>query len=199
MEPFFFNPDEWIPCRADFPLNAVQGKGYEADSGTGKALWAQVGERLDRRRALQMDPGPALVAAAESAKYGQPTVVMPRLGQGAFRVMVTDAYGRRCAMSNERTLPVLQAAHIRPYAENGPHLLSNGLLLRSDLHTLFDLGYLSVNPSSRTIDVSPRIREEFENGRDYYQLQGRVLAAPGDPRALPGQEFLEWHRDVRFR
>ena len=74
---------------------------------------------------------------------------MPRLGQGAFRVLVTDAYRRRCTISNERTLPVLEAAHIRPYADNGPHQLSNGLLLRSDLHRLFDLGYFTVDPDRR--------------------------------------------------
>jgi putative restriction endonuclease len=92
---------------------------------------------------------------------------MPRLGQGAFRVLVTDAYGRRCAISNERTPPFLEAAHIRPYSENGPHQLSNGLLMRSDLHRLFDLRYITVDPDRRCTVISNRIREEFENGRDY--------------------------------
>ena len=48
---------------------------------------------------------------------------------------------------------MLEAAHISPYAEGGKHTLSNGLLLRSDLHTLFDLGYLTVEPSDMTIRV----------------------------------------------
>jgi len=138
------------------------------------------------------------LAAVPTARYGQPVVVIPDLGQGAFRVMVTDAYGRRCAMSNERTLPVLQAAHTDPTLRTD-HTCSNGLLLRSDLYTLFDLGYLSVNPTARTIEVSQRIREEFENGRDYHELQGRPVTTPSDPRAMPGREFLEWHRGERFR
>ena len=69
-------------------------------------------------------------------RYGSASMVFPRLGQGSFRVLVTDAYGRQCAATGERTLPVLQAAHIHPYAVGGPHRVDNGLLLRSDLHTL---------------------------------------------------------------
>ncbi len=108
---------------------------------------------------------------------------MPRLGQGAFRVLVTDVYGRRCAMTQEKTLPVLEAAHIRPYSAHGGHELWNGLLLRSDLHRLFDRGYLTVDPDDRRVIVSPRIREEFENGREYYKLDGQAIAMPSDPRA----------------
>lgn len=52
------------------------------------------------------------------------------------RVVVTDAYQRRCAITGEKTLPVLQATHIKPYSEKGPHSIDNGLLLRSDFHTL---------------------------------------------------------------
>jgi putative restriction endonuclease len=92
--------------------------------------------------------------------------VQPRLGQGAFRLLVTDAYQRRCAVTGERTLPVLDAAHTRPYAELGPHRLENGILLRKDLHALFDAGRVTVTPSLE-LRVSRRIREEFENGRDY--------------------------------
>lgn len=80
--------------------------------------------------------GPATLAAIDPPRYGTPTLVAPRLGQGSFRALVTDAYSYRCAISKERTLPVLQAAHIRPYADGGQHELSNGVLLRSDLHAL---------------------------------------------------------------
>lgn len=66
-----------------------------------------------------------------------PQIVRPRLGQGAFRIVVTDTYERRCAVTGERTLPVLEAAHIKSYADGGAHDITNGLLLRSDLHTLF--------------------------------------------------------------
>ena len=93
-------------------------------------------------------------------------------------MLVTDLYERRCAVTGERTLPVLDAAHIRPLRrQTGPHDPRNGLLLRSDLHTLLDRGYVTVTPELR-FEVSGRIREEFENGRDYYALHGGRFACP---------------------
>ena len=129
-------------------------------------------------------------------EYGAPVTIRPRLGQGAFRVEVTDAYLRRCAITGEKTLPALEAGHIRPYAKSGPHEIRNGLLLRSDLHNLFDLGYLTVTLDYK-VKVSRRIREEFENGRDYYALDGQRLAVlPSDETARPAREFLEWHHGI---
>jgi putative restriction endonuclease len=75
--------------------------------------------------------------------YGAAYLAKARIGQGAFRVLVTEAYNRRCALTGERSLPVLQASHIKPFAKQEPHRVSNGLLLRSDLHLLFDTGLLT--------------------------------------------------------
>ena len=94
-------------------------------------------------------------------RYGAPALVRPRLGQGAFRVLVTDTYHRRCAVTGERVLPALEAAHIRPYGEGGVDEVTNGLLLRRDIHGLFDRGYVTVTPAG-LFEVSRRIREEFE-------------------------------------
>ena len=88
-------------------------------------------------------------------------VVPPRLGQSAFRVIVTDAYERRCAITGEGTPPVLEPAHIKPYSSGGPHEPENGLLLRSDLHTLADQGYVTVDADQLKVVVSSRIREGF--------------------------------------
>jgi putative restriction endonuclease len=101
-------------------------------------------------------------------------------------------YDRRCAITGERTLPVLDAAHIKPYGLDGPHDPRNGLLLRSDLHTLFDRGYVTVTPGLK-VEVSRRIREEFENGRDYYRLQGQVVRPPHRADLAPSSEYLDWH------
>jgi predicted restriction endonuclease len=97
--------------------------------------------------------------------------VFPRLGQGSFRLIVTDSYDRRCAFTNSPVLHVLEAAHIRPYSAGGTHAPSNGILLRQDLHTLLDRGYMTVTPGHR-IEVSSRIKEEFHNGKEYYALHG---------------------------
>jgi putative restriction endonuclease len=196
-EPFFFSETHWIPIPSDFSLNIVQGKGYDSNDGSsGQALWIDVTAMLSSVVNSGFDPGPATIAAVESPRYGDPALVRPRLGQGTFRVIVTEAYERRCTMTGERTLPVLQAAHIKPYSSGGPHQLDNGLLLRSDLHTLFDQGYITVDADQMKVVVSPRIREEFENGRDYYQLHGRIIRSPRETQSLPAREYLAFHNSL---
>ena len=100
-------------------------------------------------------------------------------------------------MTGERTLPVLEAAHIKPYAAGGAHNITNGLLLRSDIHTLFDRGYVTVTTDYR-LEVSRRIREEYENGRDYYALSGLELRLPKAEIARPDPTLLDWHNRHRF-
>ena len=196
-EPFFFDEADWIPCPPEFPLNAVQGKTYGPDDPVGQRLWDQVQVRLQAKRNRTATPGPALDWAS-SARFGAPILTTPRLGQGIFRATVTEEYERRCSVTGERTLPVLEAAHIRPYSSGGVHEIGNGLLLRSDLHKLFDRGYVTVDPTDRRFVVSRRIREDFENGRDYYALEGRRLRDPQGPESLPSKQNLEFHAGTIF-
>ena len=133
-----------------------------------------------------------------AARYGPPTLVLPRLGRGTFRVIVRDNYDRRCAVTGERTLPALDAAHIRPYAEGGLHAASNGILFRRDIHSLFDAGYVTVT-KGHMFEVSRRIREEFENGRHYYAMHGTPLSVPDRADRRPDPRMLEWHNTARFR
>jgi putative restriction endonuclease len=102
-------------------------------------------------------------------------------------------------MTGERTLPVLDAVHIKPYSLVKRHELPNGMLMRSDLHKLFDCGDLTVDPKDRCVVVSKRIKEEFENGRDYYKLQGQPLREPEEAWAKPSLENLEYHAQSVFR
>jgi putative restriction endonuclease len=112
--------------------------------------------------------------------------------------LVIDAYQRRCAVTGESTLPALEAAHIRAYSSEGTHHVSNGLLLRSDFHKLFDAGLVSVDPDLR-IHVSPRIRDQYFNGKAYYRLDKQRLAnLPSDSRDYPSPAFLAWHFQNRF-
>jgi putative restriction endonuclease len=188
-EPFFLPPDRWIEAPTGWAGNIVRGRYYDTNSEEGQSLWAAVQDRLVQVGVREESP----------ARYGQPCLVAPRLGQGAFRVLVTDAYGRRCAITGESTLPVLDAAHILPYAEHGAHEVSNGLLLRSDFHKLFDLGLVTVTPDL-TVEVSSRIRDEWFNGKAYYRLHGKRLAVVperADWRPLPS--LLQWHNEKRFR
>jgi putative restriction endonuclease len=194
-EPFFLPRERWIPVPADWSPNIVQGKTYDLEQEPGRTLWHQVEDAVAGLRAAQPRAEAPLVLAAE--RFGSPQFVMRRLGQGSFRLMVTDAYDRRCAVTAERTLPALEAAHIKPYGEGGEHRVDNGLLLRRDLHALFDRGYLTVTPDLQ-LKVSRRIREEFENGRDYYALGDRRLREPADPQFRPSADFLRWHNEERF-
>jgi putative restriction endonuclease len=187
--PFFLPESDWIPSPEGWSPNIVQGKSYLSTERDGEALWAAVQHRLAFATTADNEP---------ADRYGSEYLTRARLGQGAFRVLVTDAYERKCAITGEKTLPVLEAAHIQPYAENGPHRVANGLLLRSDLHTLFDRGYLTVTDELR-VEVSPRIREEFSNGREYYRLHGQLLQAlPAAPSDQPSHSFLRWHNENRF-
>jgi putative restriction endonuclease len=198
-EPFFWPKEAWIPCPPDFKLNTVQGKGYDSESGTGRDLWLAVSERLMAQIPADSPKGTATLAAVESKGFGKPQIVLPRLGQGLFRILVTDVYSRRCAITGERTLPVLDAAHITPYAVALRHEVSNGLLMRSDIHRLFDEGYITVDPANRRVVVSKRIQEEFENGREYYVLEGSQIREPIDLWARPSAENLEYHAYNVFR
>ena len=128
---------------------------------------------------------------------GAPAQVVPRLGQGGFRAAVLDAYSGRCAVTGHTIRPTLQAAHIRPVVDGGEHRVDNGLLLRSDVHTLSDRGYLTVEEGYR-LRVSPRLRDEFGNGEEFYAREGTVIGLPRKRRDHPARDFLEWHRDVVF-
>jgi HNH endonuclease len=81
-------------------------------------------------------------------------------------------HAEKSELTGERTLPALEATHIKPYGDGGEYEAPNGLLLRRDIHSLFDAGYVTVTPDLR-FEVSRRIREEFENGKHYYALQGQ--------------------------
>jgi putative restriction endonuclease len=110
-------------------------------------------------------------------------------------VIVTDVYQRQCAVTGERTLPILDAAHIRPFGDGGKHEISNGLLLRTDIHRLFDLGYVTVSNDGR-FEVGRRLRDDFENGRHYYTMKGHTLLMPPNPDQRPGREFLECTKQI---
>lgn len=191
-QPFFLEEPEWLPVPSSWAPNIVSFKGYGLDDPEARALWDCLEERLQPAA----NPAPGL--GEKAARFGEPSLIRPRLGQGAFRVLVTDLYNRRCAVSGERTLPVLEAAHIRPYADGGEHAAQNGVLLRSDLHRLFDAGYVTITPAHR-FEVSRRIRDEFENGKEYYRLHGNQVNVPSRPDHRPSPEFLSWHNDTRFR
>jgi putative restriction endonuclease len=190
-QPLFLPRDQWIRLPDDWAPNIVSFKGYSTHESEGLRLW----EAFQSAAAAAAVPG---LSDKGQSRYGEPALVRPRLGQGAFRVLVTDSYARRCAISGEKTLPALDAAHIRPFADGGAHEASNGILMRRDIHSLFDAGYVTITPKLE-FEVSSRIREEFENGRHYYELHGRTIGTPELASRKPDISALMWHNENRFR
>lgn len=189
-EAVFFRPDEWVTPPRDWQPAIQVGKKYDLSHGEGLRIWMEC-------QARSADVRGALIAADSEQRYGSPQLRIPRVGQGIFRVKVLDAYGRACAVTQEHSLPVLEAAHIKPYSAGGDHRVSNGLSLRSDLHRLFDRGYVTVDEDYRFV-VGERLKLDFENGRSYLGLKGQRLALPANPSLRPDPAALDWHRNEVF-
>lgn len=194
-QPFYLDDGETIDPPSDWSSNIVSGKSYEVLLGSeGLRLFEQAQSVFSAN--LTGFNGNSL--KEENERFGKSQLVAPRLGQGGFRIMVMDEYSRKCAITGEKTLPVLEAAHIQPYSENGPHEICNGIFMRSDLHTLFDGGYMTLTKEFN-VEVSKRIREEFSNGREYYALHGKKLIfLPENLSNRPDPAFLEWHQQNRY-
>jgi putative restriction endonuclease len=192
--PVFFKKEDWIAVPEDWSRNIVQGKSYSTVNAIGNQLWTKIEILLKKYLYQEKDKEKNQFQLEDiEAGYGQSILTKVRLGQGAFRILVTDAYNKKCIISGEKTLPVLEAAHIKPFAESGPHFISNALLLCSDLHKLFDAGYLTITTELK-VEVSNRIKDAFENGREYYRFHGSPLYnLPVQPGDNPDNRFVEWH------
>ena len=115
--------------------------------------------------------------------------VRERQGQSEFRRELLVAYQEQCALSGSRTLALLDACHIYPASKDDSyHGTSNGLLLRTDLHTLFDLGLVRIHPKTKTVWVSPDVKDD-----NYMRLKGKKLDSPMDGWEAPSKANLEWH------
>jgi putative restriction endonuclease len=191
----FFATDLVAGPPPDFASNIVQGKGYDLAEPAYASYFLDLLQRLTGTDA-EIDLSVPWHRAGPV--YGDPRLQPQRLGQQAFKGVVLDAYRHRCAVTGAKIRPVLQAAHILPLPNGGEHRLDNGLLLRSDVHIMFDRGYLSVDPSYRLM-VSPRLREDFGNGEEFYSRSGQTIALPERKPDRPHREFLEWHADTVFK
>ncbi|MFI1498213.1 HNH endonuclease [Streptomyces platensis] len=115
------------------------------------------------------------------------TTTRARVGQANFRKQLLDAYGENCAFTGPTPAAVLEAAHLYSYAASGEHHGDGGLLLRRDVHRLFDLGLMAVDPQTLRIDVDDSVSDH-----PYYQsLHGQPLTVGN---LLPKQrKWLEDH------
>ena len=193
--PFFFPEEDWIPIPENWSPNIQRGLTYDTDEQYGKELWQAVQEKLSKHsiniNQNDLTFGEEYLAGVYARKGTS-------LGSGAFQVLVTDAYHRRCAVTDEKTLPALEVAYIKSPDAKGPNRTDNGILLRADINRLFNDGYVTLDENLHFI-VSERVREQFEDGRDYYRFHGAKLQnLPDSSGDLPSAEFIAWHNAERF-
>lgn len=195
---FYFEEADYLDISDQWSNSIVAGKTFR-----GKEASELVREVQLRLAGIGAEALPSGESAVPAARPGVKIVSAKRRpGQGAFRTLVANAYQRRCAITGERSVPVLQAAHIRSFSEEGPNTVDNGVLMRSDMHALFDAGYLTIDydqaGASRVV-VSNRLHDDFGNGKDYYPYHGRRLAVVPEQRSLrPARQYLDWHHDNVF-
>ena len=198
--PTLFEPHEWFPVPADWSSNIVTGKVYSSETIIGANLLAALEARtksialFERDRQSYEGSG---FGETEQSRYGEPILVAPRLGQGAFRIKVAEAYRFECALSDTKVLPALEAAHIRPYSDGGSHELPNGLFLRKDIHSVLDAGFATISDDLR-LHVSQKITDVFDNGNEYKRLHGQMIKVPTQSLYQPSLESVRWHQAERY-
>jgi len=195
-EVVFLPQSLWIPWERaeEWSPRVVDYKKYDLAAGPGRTL-------AELLRMSLVAPAPDLARAFSPLVVRErPPVyrtVSERVGQGTFRARLMMAYESRCAVTGEHALPVLEAAHIQEYMGPASNHLQNGLLLRADLHRLFDRGYVTVTSDLR-LEVSTRLKTEFENGKIYYEMAGTHIRIPQASDARPSHDALLWHAQNVF-
>lgn len=193
---FFADPARTLEAPADFAKNIVRFKGYDL-SGSGRHLDVTFQELLDNSSIRISDEYAGMPSVVSGPVFGRDRLVAQRVGQQAFKGLVLTSYHRHCAITGNHIRPTLEAAHIRPVSREGKNTVANGLLLRSDVHTLFDLGYLGLN-ARRELQVSRRLRADWGNGQEFYDRAGSPISLPDRRADQPDREATEWHMDTVF-
>jgi hypothetical protein len=142
-------------------------------AGGGNTYAGKFSDQLTATENSMMRSDPFEPTGHEDARERVLRAVVRRQGQPKFRASLIAAYEGRCAITSCRILVILEAAHVTPYL--GPHTNSvgNGLLLRADIHTLWDLGLIAIHPQSMTVAVSPHLHD-----RGYRALHGGQVFQP---------------------
>jgi hypothetical protein len=144
---------------------------------------------LEQQRQLVDQSGYFLPENVEDQRIRALRSIVQRQGQRKFRADLLEAYGSKCAMTGCGVVDVLEAAHINPYLGKATNIVSNGLLLRADVHTLFDLNLVGVDTGMMRICISPSLQ-----GSSYKRLHGRPLASPNLRTHAVDRHQLEKHR-----
>jgi HNH endonuclease len=184
----------WNPLRHSSVITASEGGG-----NVRKEAFADLLTALETSKRTQV-----LASAADQTPFEEPTGTPPedadervlrairvRRGQPWFRAQLLEAYGGKCALTGVDAADALEAAHIRPHSGGGTYATSNGLLLRGDLHTLFDLGLIGFDPVSGAVLLHNRLAAST-----YGKELGRLrLRRPTKPHDRPDPMALREHNE----
>lgn len=115
-------------------------------------------------------------------------LVTKRKGQSRFRKVLLDAYNERCVITRVNTAAALEAAHIEPYSDSMSNVPDNGILLRADIHNMFDIGLLGIDPDGFTAVLSPQLQNS-----SYSQHDGQKIILPNKENLMPNRKLLANH------
>ena len=118
-------------------------------------------------------------------------LIKARQGQREFRDALIEAYDGKCAVTGCDAVRALEASHIKPHTGPLSNVVSNGLLLRSDIHTLFDLGLIVIHPESLRVAIDPELQ-----GTSYRQFEGVPISVPGNPKDWPDADCLRHRAEI---
>lgn len=192
----FWPKERWIPWgeAEGWASNIVQGK-TERDEARAKLL---MGAMQADARTVPDDLRAAFALVDVDHRELVLRETTEREGQGAFRLRLLSAYEGQCAITTEHTQPVLDAAHIQPYLGPRSNHVQNGIILTKEFHTLFDAGYVGITPDYE-VEISERLRTDWNNGKRYYQYDARKLRVPNEKALQPSRDALAWHYENVFK
>lgn len=166
---------------------------YQSHSGTSPALFtlARSGfmPSIEEIQAQEDEQGGFNPATVRDGREWVLSTIVRRRGQAAFRASLLAAYASTCPVTGCKVEPLLEAAHIIPYLGATTNHIQNGLPLRADIHTLFDLQLLAIDPETLTVLLAPALL-----GSEYGVLAGRLIDLPMDAMHHPSREALRTHR-----
>lgn len=113
--------------------------------------------------------------------------ICERRGQPGFRKKLLAAYENRCAVTRCSVEAALEAAHLTPYSQEADYRVTNGIMLRADIHTLFDLHLIAIDPATLKVRLHPSLREAYGG------LEGTPIHLPKAAMQRPDSDRLRWH------
>jgi putative restriction endonuclease len=175
-----------IMGRKDFEEHEIQYIMDVFDSSSVDPLLA-VGEGLANAN-REFDPKD--IASSRKSVLSSISV---RAGQSKFRTELLIAYNGKCCITGEQEVDVLEAAHIHPYLGEDTNDLQNGIIVRSDWHTIFDLGHWTVGDDFDII-ISRHVKS-----RNYREYAGKQIFLPSEAKLRPSKRALKFHREQIFK